>query len=260
MHPYNNITQKIGAQLAVRMKENAGARADMYLSDYVPVSASSAKIMIGHDGRFGTPDANHIVSFIAHKFGGELDVAIDTVTAHVSNDGRKSGVSVVVTPHRKTLPLDEKKYMVAVSSTMFMDQHLNANWEIKESADGTKFLECQRGEDIPQLLNTAIASQGPIAGAIRFNDQGVTASVEVHVGDFVEFFVEQGGLRRGDVVKVNGDKVSILAEDRQFTVDAPAIRKILVLNPKTLAQKENTLEAFFATYLGPEFAKKFVKG
>lgn len=260
MQHKNSVTQRIGAELAARMKEQSGTRADMYLSDYVPVSASSAKIMIGFDSRFGSPNANQVLAFVNHRFGGELDTVVNTVTAHVSSDGRKHGISVIVSPQRLTLPYEERSGMLAVSHTMFMDQQIGANWETKEGPDGRKYLECIRGENLPEILNTAIASQGPLHGAIRFNEHGVTANVEVHVGDFVEFYTEQGGLRRGDVTKIDGDKISILAEDRQFVVDAPAIRMVLVLNPKVEEQRKKELEAFYSLTKGPEFARKLVRG
>jgi hypothetical protein len=260
MQQQNNITQRIGAQLAARMKEQAGTRADMYLADYVPVSASSAKIMIGFDGRFGAPNANHVLAFVNHRFNGELDTEINTVTAHVSSDARKHGVSVIVRPQCLKLPYEERTGMLAISSTMFMDQQIGNNWETKEGPDGRKYLECVRGENLPEILNTAIASQGPLHGAIRFNEHGVQSSVEVHVGDFVEFYTEQGGLRRGDVTKIDGDKISILAEDRQFVVDAPAVRMVLALNPKVEEQRKKEMEAFYALTKGPEFARKLVRG
>jgi hypothetical protein len=260
MQNKNSVTARIGAQLSARLKEQSGARADMYLSDYVPVSASSAKIMIGFDGRFGTPNANQIVAFTTQRFNGELDTEIATVSTHASTDGRKHGLSVIVRPQELKLPYEERANMIAVSHTMFMDQQINANWEVAEGPDGRKYLKCTRGENLPALLNTAIASQGPLHGAIRFNEAGVTANVEVHVGDFVEFYTEQGGLRRGDVTKIDKDKVSILAEDRQFIVDAPAIRMVLSLNPKVEEARRQELEAYYSITKGPAFAKLLVRG
>jgi hypothetical protein len=252
-----NFTQKAGALLAAKLQQQSGARVDMFLADSVPVSASSSKVLIGYTARFGQPDAKQVVAFVAHKFAGKLDPKLETLQAVASKTG-KTAMSLVLASKRAIMPISEKPNMLAVSSTMFMDQTIGANWEVKTRADGTEYFECIRGENVQELINMSIASQGPLSGVIRFGEQ-VTASVEVGIGDFVEFYTDQG-IRRGDVTKVGQDgKVSILAEDRQWVVEAPAVRSILRLNPKAEEEKNKSMESFYAAIWGPEFAKKLVR-
>jgi hypothetical protein len=253
MHQFGSITAKIGSQLAAKQQARACSRPDLYLADYVPVGASAAKVLIGFDPSLGLPQSNMIAAFVTHKFKGELDVALDTVASHVGT--RKAGVSVMVTPKRVVAHISASEDMVALSSTMFMDQTIGASWEVKQRPDGTEYLECVRGENIPELLNTAIASQGALQGAITFASSEVIAAVEPNEGDFVEFYTEQG-LRRGDVTKVTGEKVSILADDRQWSVDKAAVQRILKLNPKAEEAKRKEHESFYATFYGPDLAKK----
>lgn len=253
-----NFTQLAGSLLAAKMQQKSGARPDMYLADSTPVNASDAKILVGFSPRFGNPTTQEVVSFVTHKFGGDFDSHLETLTVHASNDGRKAGVSLVLSPKRATLAITEKSNMIAVSSTMFMDQTIGANWEIKSNADGSQYFECIRGENVQEIINTAIASQGAISGGVHFGTD-VTAAVQCGVGDFVEFYTEEG-IRRGDVTKVHADgKVTILAEDRQWTVDAPAVQKILRLNPKAEEEKNKQMESFYASIWGKEFASKLVR-
>jgi hypothetical protein len=253
------IQQKIGSLLAAKLQSQSGARVDMYLADRVPVSASSSNVLIGYTPRFGKPTAQQVVAFISHKLGVDVDAKLETLQALASADGRKAGLAVVVAPKPARIDIRHKDDMIAVSSTMFMDQKIGANWDVKQGPDGVEFLECTRAEDVNKLLNTAIASQGALSGTIRFGEQGVTASVETNVGDFVEFYTEQG-LRRGDVTKVGpGEKVSILADDRQWVVDQPAVLKVLRLNPKAEEEKNKQIESFYATIWDHDFAKQLVR-
>jgi hypothetical protein len=253
MQTFGSITASIGAKLAAKQQERACTRPDMYVADYIPVSASAAKLLIGFEPSLGVPQNQVIASFVTHKFKGELDASLDTVASHVGQ--RKAGVSVIVSPKRVTAHIGAKDEMIAMSSTMFMDQTIGASWEVRTRPDGTEYLECVRGENLPELLNTAIASQGALQGAITFASSEVVAAVETSEGDFVEFYTEQG-LRRGDVTKVTGDKVSILADDRQWSVDKAAVQRILKLNPKAEEAKRKQDESFYATFYGADFAKK----
>lgn len=251
----NNMTQRAGAALAARMKEIKGARGDMYLAGYTPVSASSAKLLIGFNGQSGAPELNHVTAFVNKLTGGTLDTHLNSITEHQA--GRKSGLTVVVSSKRQMLPVEASKQMIAVSSTMFMDTQINANWEIKASPDGHKYLECNRSENIPELLNTAIASQGVLSAPITFADVA-QATAAVNKGDFVEFYAD-GGLHRGDVTKLSGDEVAILSDDRQWLVDRAAVTKVLRINPKAQEEQRKTEEAIFATIWGKDFAKSFVR-
>ena len=251
----NNMTQRAGAALAAKLKELKGARGDMYFAGYTPVSASSAKLLIGFNGQLGAPELNHVTAFVNKLTGGALETHLNSVNTH--SNGRKSGLTVVVSSHRQTLPESAKHEMIAVSSTMFMDTKINANWEIKAGHDGHKYLECNRSENIPELLNMAIASQGVLSAPITFSDVA-QATVAVNKGDFVEFYAD-GGLHRGDVTKLSGDEVAILADDRQWLVDRAAVTKVLRINPKAQEEQSKEQEAFYATIWGKEFAKALTR-
>jgi len=252
------MTQLLSKKLAAKLQTMSGARADMHISDSVPVTASSTKILIGFDSRLGHPTAEQITAFVSHKFQGQVDAKLETAEAIASVDGKRSGVAVVVAPLRLTKPISEKEHMTTiVANTLFLDQTIGANWEIRKNADGTEFLECLRGENVNQLLNTVIASQGALHSPLKFGEN-VTAAVDTSVGDFVEFYTDVG-IRRGDVTKVSDDKVTILADDRQWVVDKPSVTRILRLNPKKEDAKRKQIETFYSAIWGPDFAKKLAQ-
>jgi hypothetical protein len=253
MQQFGSITASIGAKLAAKQQERACKRPDLYAADYIPVSASSANLLIGYEPTLGLPTASHVVAFVANLTKGSVDTAIDTIASYESGP-RKAAVSVIVSPRKHVAPITAKEDMIALSSTMFMDQSIGASWEIKQSPDGNEYLQCIRNEDLPELLQTAIASQGVLSNPITFASANVCASVEVNEGDYVEFYTEQG-LRRGDVTKVTGDRVSILADDRQWSVEKPAVQRVLRLNPKAEEAKRKQDESFYATFYSPDFAK-----
>lgn len=266
-----NITTASVAAQQLRAKLTAlkgSARADMYLADVLPVSASTAKVLIGYSPAFGAPTHEQVVSFVAAStarhmqvrdaLSGSLLVQLGTLTDHPVSTV-KAGVSVLVNASKITAPVDESKNMIAVGGTMFMDKEFGANWEIRTQADGSKVLECTRTENVPQLLETAVASQGLISGArVSFADPELQAcaSLQVEVGDFVEFWAD-GGVRRGDVTAVNGDKVTV-QDDRPWNINPSAVTNILRKNTKAVNEDKKHKLAVFSAIWGKDFAGKFV--
>lgn len=258
-----------GAALRAKLNAAKGAdRADMYLADVVPVSASEAKLLIGYTPDFGVPTHAQVSNLVAAATlqlskTGPVTVQLETMANHPVNRAQ-AAVSVVVSSPRRTMALPAAgapANMVALSSTMFYDNALQANWAIKPGPDGVKFLECTSKENVPELLNTAIASQGVLSRGVSFAMPEIqaTASLQVNVGDFVEFWAD-GGLRRGDVTKVTESEVVIHGDDRPWTVSCSAVTKILRLNPKAQSEEEKRQLAFFTSLYGKEFAAEFVKG
>lgn len=251
---------------ALRAKLNAAkgvSRADMYLADVQPVSASSAKLLIGYNPRFGTPSHEQVTDLVTaatlHRSQtGPLGIQLETLCDHPVNTA-KAAVSVVVSAPRLTADISAKNQMVALSSTMFMDERIHANWEIKTGPDGTKHLECMRKEDVPSLLNTAIASQGVISRGVSFTDPEIqaVAAVQCNVGDFVEFWAD-GGLHRGDVTSCGEDEINIHGDDKQWKVSRAAVTKTLRLNTKAANDEKKRQKAVFSAIWGENFAKQLV--
>jgi hypothetical protein len=238
-------------------------RGDLYLADAVPVNASSAKLLIGYVPRFGTPNHSQVANFVTamtSRFSksGALKPELESLTDHPVNSVQ-AAVSLIVNAPSLTATPDHKDHMVAVSSTMFYDNKIGANWELKANAAGAQFLECMRKENVPELLQTAIASQGIISKTLTFQSPELqaVAAVQCNVGDYVEFWAE-GGLRRGDVTKCEGDEVVIDSEDRPLKVSRAAVTKIIRLNQKAANEEKKRLVAFYSTIWGPEYAKDLV--
>ena len=253
------------ATLRAKLTAAKGAdRADLYLADSVPVSASSAKLLIGYTPRFGTPTHAQVENFVTattSRFSksGILKAELESLTDHPINTVQ-AAVSLVVNAPTLTATAAHKDHMVAVSSTMFYDDKIQANWELKANAAGIEHLECMRKENVPELLQTAIASQGIISKTLTFQtpELQAVAAVQCNVGDYVEFWAE-GGLRRGDVTKCEGDEVVIESEDRPLKVSRAAITKIIRLNQKAANEQKKNLISFYSTIWGPEYAKQMVE-
>lgn len=254
-----------GAALRAKLTTIKGAdRADLYLADTVPVSASEARLLLGYNPRFGTPTQAQVASFVGAATqnlskSGPLKVQLETLKDHPVSSVH-AAMSVVVSSPRRIASLDASRNFLAVSSTMFYDNALQANWAVKDGPDGVKFLECTSKENVPELLNTAIASQGLLSRPVSFAmpELEAVATTQVSVGDYVEFWAD-GGLRRGDVTKVNGDEVTISGEDRPWTVPAASVNRILRLNAKAQKEEENRELAVFSAIWGKDFANELVK-
>ncbi len=254
-----------GAALRAKLNDMKGVgRADMYFADVMPVSASEAKLLIGYSPRNPVPTHEQVAAFVSAGTQrmvstGPLTVQLETLTNHPINSV-EAAVSVLVSSPRRIANLNAKDRMVVVSNTMFYDDNLKANWEIRSGDDGVKFLECTRKENVPELLNTAIASQGILNKTVSFATPEVatTAALQCSVGDFVEFWAGDG-LRRGDVTKVNGDELTIQGDDKPWNVPCGAVTKILRLNVKAQNAEEKRQLAMYTAIWGPEFAKQLVK-
>jgi len=252
------------ATLREKLTAAKGAdRGDLYLADVVPVSASSAKLLIGYVPRFGTPTHSQVANFVTattSRFSqsGALKPELASLTDHPVNSVQ-AAVSLVVNAPSLTATPEHKDHMVAVSSTMFYDKSIKANWELKSSPEGTKYLECMHKENVPELLQTAIASQGIVSKTLTFQtpELQAVAAVQCNVGDYVEFWAD-GGLRRGDVTKCEGDEVVIDSDDRPLKVSRAAVTKVIRLNQKAAGEEKKRLVAFYSTIWGPEYAKQLV--
>lgn len=253
-----SIADKIADRLVSKAAVAGLDRLDLSIQDYtVLADAHSARILIGFDRRQACPTIASLERFVQAKFDGRLHVEASTALWH--KDAQSPCVSVIVATARKTREFNDRKGLVPViANTLYLDQTINANWEVKTNDAGKKILVCVRDEDVPGLLQSAKAKY---ATASFTGSQTAVGFILPEKGDFVEFFAD-GGLRQGQVNKVKDNEASIVEEDgTTHLVDIPSITRMLKKNAKSLTkQQEQLVQALIPTMGSRELAEKLVRG
>lgn len=261
-----SIADRLADRLAHKVTAAGLDRIDLSVQDFaVAREGNSARVMIGFDPKLKFPDTQAIARFITSRFEGKLETK--TATAQVHPDIH--AVSVIVTSMTSTRPLDDlrmtiagtdkKQFIPVIANTLYMDQTIGANWEIKTNPEsGTKYLAQVRTEDIAGML-----AKARVRHATASFGKGHTAVAFIlpESGDYVEFFADNG-LRQGEVSKTKGEEVTIVDEGgATYLVEQSNVTRMLRKNTKKTKQQEDAMiEALVPTMGNRKLAEELVRG
>lgn len=253
-----SITDRLADRLVGKAAVAGLDRLDLSLQDYTVLADNhSARILIGFDPKLKTPTTQAVANYIQAKFDGKLEPQMATALLHAESP--TPAVSVIVATSRKIRPLADAKAMIPViANTLYLDQTIGANWEVKTSEAGKKYLACVRSEDVSGMLQSAKAK---FATASFTGSRTAVGFVLPEKDDFVEFFAEDG-LRQGYVTKVKDREVSITEEDGStYVVEVPSITKMIRKNKKSLTkEQEQLIQALTPAMVDRSLAEKLVRG
>jgi hypothetical protein len=186
----------------------------------------------------------------------------ELATARYHLDQPQKAVSVIASVRRVTRPLtDSKKMKVVVANTLYMDQTIDANWEVQQNEEtGKKFLSLVRNVDLDGLLGAAknkfaTASLGGLVGS-----RTAVASIIPEKGDHVRFFAGNG-VRCGEVSKIKGNEATINEDDGgTYVVNFQSVLEIVKKNAKRTSKEENELIDQLTPTMGSrELAEELVR-
>ena len=254
-----SITDNLAKRLMAKAAVAGLDRLDLSLQDYAVLKdGATARVLISYDKKLNHPQPQAIAKFVTAKFDGRLEANMATALWHI--DAQTPSVSVIVSARTRTRPLTDKAEMIPViANTLYMDQTIGANWEVKVNAHtGKKFLCQVRTEDIDGMLNSAKAKY---ATASFVGSHTAIGFILPEKGDYVEFFAEDG-LRQGEVSKTKGNEATIIDEGGEtYLIEIPSITKMLRKNAKSQNQAdEQMIQALIPAMVTRELAEQVVRG
>ena len=191
------------------------------------------KLLLGYERSIGPVGANDVIAFVTRCFEGQLQPLMESAKQYKA----EGAVSLIVKRTVPTRKVEDKKQMLAISNTHFLDQQLGDTWEVKAQEDGTKYL--------------ARVSRDVQASTVTFGNTLSSGVPNLSRGDEVRFY-EGGRLLDGKVTRVGSADVSISAGGTSYTVAHEAVAEILQASPQTQENVRSYLQDYFADAYGFE--------
>ena len=215
-------------KLAAKMDKVVGHRGDLHVAD-----CDGGKLLLGYERSIGPVGANDVIAFVTRCFEGQLQPLMESAKQYKA----EGAVSLIVKRTVPTRKVEDKKQMLAISNTHFLDQQLGDTWEVKAQEDGTKYL--------------ARVSRDVQASTVTFGNTLSSGVPNLSRGDEVRFY-EGGRLLDGKVTRVGSADVSISAGGTSYTVAHEAVAEILQASPQTQENVRSYLQDYFADAYGFE--------
>lgn len=255
----NTTTDMLALRLQNRLAQAGLDRSDLSLHDYAKIDDETVHLLVAFDSKLGNPSSDSVERFCEARFKGELMPNMATARYHL--DQEQKTVSVVASVKQLTRPLadarDPRKLAVIVANTLYMDQQIDANWEVRQNEEtGKKYLAQVRKVDLDGLLGSV---KNKFATA-SFDGMQATASIIPEKGDYVRFFAHDG-VRTGEVVKTKGQEATINEDDGgTYNANFSEVLEILKKSEKRISREDAELiEQLTPTMGSRELAEELVR-
>lgn len=240
-----------------RRARTLGRRGDLYFAEGLPLSASSARVLVGFEPMLGPPSARDIDEFVTREFQGELLPQLETLRIH----DREGGATLVVERRLAQVPLREaaQKGMVEVTPLLYRQADTGQVWEVR-SAEGAPMLVRREQDDIGALMAERKARQSFRAASLRFDKLVTAGRNDLAQGDEVRFYSGQMMLD-GTVSSVGEDQVTVSAMGKSHKVPREAILEVLHKGDASRSAMESKVRGYFKDFFGakPELATEISK-
>lgn len=234
-------------RLSAKMDKVVGHRGDLYIADFSRIDADGGKLLLGYERSVGPVGANDVVAFVSRCFDGQLQPLMESAKQHRA----EGAVSLVVKRTVPTRKVEDRKQMLAISNTHFLDQQLGDTWEVKAQEDGTKYLARVSRDDIGAIVKERRRRMSVQASTCTFANTLSAGVPNLARGDEVRFY-EGGRMLDGKVTRVGAADVSISAGGTSYTVAHEAVAEILQASPQTQENVRSYLQDYFADAYGFE--------
>lgn len=242
-----DVRERMLTKLSAKMDKVVGHRGDLYIGDFQRIDADGGKLLLGYERSVGPVGANDVVAFVTRCFDGALQPMMQTAKLHRA----EGAVSLIVKRTVPTRKVQDRKQMLAISNTHFLDQQLGDTWEVKAQEDGTKYLARVSRDDIGAIVSERRRRMAVQASVITFGNTLSAGIPNLSRGDEVRFY-EGGRMLDGKITRVGSDDVSIASGGASYTVAHEAVAEILQASPQTQENVRSYLQDYFADAYGFE--------
>ncbi len=233
-------------KLDARMSKAVGHRGDMFIADFRRVDEDAGHMLVGYEHSIGPIGSNDVTAFISREFQGLVRPIMETAKQHRA----EGAVSVLVHRTVPTRKVEDRRGMLAISNTHFLDQQLGDTWEVKSQADGTKYLARLSTDDISGIVAERRRRMAVQASTMTFANTLSAGVPNISTGDQVRFY-DSGQLLEGKVTAIGND-VRITASTGNYTVAPEAVVEIIQASPETRENIKGYLNEYFTDAYGFE--------
>jgi len=232
--------------LEARMEKAVGHRGDLFIADFRRVDEDAGHLLLGYEKTIGPVGSTDVTSFVSRQFQGLVRPIMETAKQHRA----EGAVSLLIHRSVPTRKIEDRRSMLAVSNTHFLDQQLGDTWEVRSQADGTKYLARLSTDDITNIVAERRRRMTIRASTVTFANTLSAGVPNISLGDQVRFY-DGGQLLDGKVTGVGTD-VRITAAAGNYTVAPEAVVEILQASPETRDSIKGYLNEYFADAYGFE--------
>lgn len=228
-----SITDRLYNKLAEKMSTQLGYRGDLFVADHRGINKNATKLLVGFNNSLGQPTKTDVTKFIVSTFDGR--VSPRTETARIYPD--IGAVSLVLSKVRPTRSYQDSKKMIAIASTLFLDETIGDKWEVQKNGDQI-FLARIDEEDISDIVSNRMQRMQIKASVVTFDNlKGQRCVASAQVGDTVKFF-DSNEVKEGVIVSIGPVKATIRVKGNIVAIDPVAIFEVVKVG--TSAKKDTT--------------------
>lgn len=244
---------RLYSKLEEKMSNQLGYRGDLYTADAKSINKNTSKILIGFNSQLGHPTLADLSKYIVKNFDGRISPKLETARVYPES----CGVSVIVSKVRPTRAYSDRKQMIAVASTLFLDEQLGDKWEVEQNGDKVHLARVDE-EDISEIISQRMKRMQIKSSHLSFasvSEEKCFASVQA--GDTVKFF-KDNTVQEGVVLSVGATKSTIKAGDKNVVVDTPAIFEVVKVNSALDQSKIRTLREYYEKAYPAGYGKLYI--
>jgi len=263
-------------RLAEKLDKNVGYRGDLATADYIPLDKSNAKLLITYDPYVGKVNADEVRNYILGSYETKIVPCMETLRYHST----ENCVAICVKILRETRPYSDRKNMLSIASTLFLDTTMKDTWEVNAHDDGSKYLSRVTDESISDIVAERKRRMHVKASAVTFAslqkkqqereeeiknvpDSLIEAEMEnaklrralaetqlssnvdnIEAGDTVKFY-DKGSLFEGVVLKEDAAGVTVKCNGANFLISKEAIIGLVEKSEVSEKDTQKKLKDYF---------------
>lgn len=244
---------RLYSNLESRMSNQLGYRGDLYTADTKPINKNTSKVLIGFNNELGHPTLADLSRYIVKNFDGRISPKLETARVYPDS----CGVSLIVSKVRPTRSYSDRKEMIAVASTLFLDEKLGDKWEVEKNGDKVHLARVD-DEDISEIISQRTKRMQIKSSHLSFASvKEEKCFTSVQAGDTVKFF-KDNSIQEGVVLSIGGAKATIKAVNKNVVVDTPAIFEVVKVNSALDQGKIRILREYYEKAYPAGYGKLFI--
>lgn len=245
--------ERIYSNLESKMSNQLGYRGDLYTADTKSINKNAAKVLIGFNTSLGHPTLADLSKYVVKNFEGRVSPKLET--ARVYPDA--GAVSVIIGKVRPTRSYSDRKQMISIASTLFLDEKLGDKWEVEKNGDKVHLARVD-DEDISEIVSQRTKRMQIKSSHLSFASvQEEKCFASVQPGDTVKFF-KDNSIHEGVVLSIGAAKVTIKKDKKNIVVDTPAIFEVTKVNSTLDQSKLRILRDYYEKAYPAGYGKLFI--
>jgi hypothetical protein len=264
MRHYNEISAERFSSLAsaieTRMNEVSGKRADLYISDVMPLDRDACFALVSYAETLQAPTTADVVEFLGREFDGKVRPVLETAELFPDH----AALKIMLARNAPTRPINDVAAMATVvAGARYLDVDLRDTWDVRVGQDGQKYLQRVSDDDVSAMVRDRQARLGAhsTAGVLTIAKALGAGVSTAEVGDTVRCFYQGYVYPDCTVEKVMADhKLSVkIPKIGPVTVAREAV-EIQAISKQKAGQLKSKLSEYYQKALpDKQYAKELTK-